>query len=186
MKYLITGLGNIGHDYHDTRHNIGFKIIDALAKQLNVDFETGRHSYILKTRYKGRTLILQKPTTYVNLSGKAVKYWADKEKVKLENVLIVTDDLALPYGKVRIKAKGSEGGHNGLKSINESLNTSSFPRLRFGIGSNFSKGKQVDHVLGKWTSEEIETIEDHIRKANEAILSFISIGINKTMNTFNQ
>ena len=186
MKFLITGLGNIGSEYHDTRHNIGFKVIDALAKHLNADFEPGRHSYISKTRYKGRTLILQKPTTYVNLSGKAVKYWTDKEKVNTENILIITDDLALPFGKIRLKSKGSEGGHNGLKSINETLNTSSFPRLRFGIGNNFSKGKQVDYVLGKWGSEELETIEDHIRNANEAILSFVSIGISKTMNTFNK
>ena len=186
MKYLITGLGNIGNEYLDTRHNIGFKIIDALADHLNADFETGRHSYISKTRYKGRTIILQKPTTYVNLSGKAVKYWVDKEKISTENILIITDDIALPFGKVRLKAKGSEGGHNGLKSINESLNASSYPRLRFGIGDNFSKGKQVDHVLGKWGSEELLTIEDLIKNANEAILSFVSIGISKTMNTFNK
>ena len=186
MKYLITGLGNIGNEYHNTRHNIGFKIIDALAEHLNADFETGRHSYLLKTRFKGRTLILQKPTTYVNLSGKAVKYWMDKEKVKLENILIVTDDLALPYGKIRLKAKGSEGGHNGLKSINDCLSTSSYSRLRFGIGSDFSKGKQVDFVLGKWSPDEIMSIDEYITNAKEAILSFVSIGINKTMNTFNQ
>ena len=186
MKYLITGLGNIGNEYIDTRHNIGFKIIDALAKHLNADFETGRHSYLLKTRYKGRILILQKPTTYVNLSGKAVKYWMDKEKVKLENILIVTDDLALPFGKIRIKAKGSEGGHNGLKSVNECINTSYYPRLRFGIGSNFSKGKQVDYVLGKWSSDELMNIDEYVANAKDAILSFISIGISKTMNSFNQ
>ena len=151
-----------------------------------MDVCPGRHSYISKTRYKGRTLILQKPTTYVNLSGKAVKYWSDKEKVNIDNILIVTDDLALPFGKVRLKGKGSEGGHNGLKSINEILNTTSFPRLRFGVGNNFPKGKQVDYVLGKWGSEELETIEDHIKNANEAILSFVSIGISKTMNIYNK
>ena len=151
MKYLIVGLGNIGPEYQNTRHNIGFKVLDAFAKASNTVFEDMRYGAVATVKLKGRTLILLKPNTYMNLSGKAVSYWMQKEKIELSNLFVVVDDLALPFGTIRLRGKGSDGGHNGLKSINQLLGTQDYTRLRFGIGNEFPKGKQVDYVLGGWT-----------------------------------
>lgn len=185
MKFLIVGLGNIGIEYENTRHNIGFSILNRLASEKNIQFEMGK--FVLKTqfKFKSRTYILLKPTTFMNLSGKAVKYWLDAEKVTLQNLLVITDDISLPLGKIRMKKKGSSGGHNGLKNIEELLNTSEYPRLRFGIGSDFNKGKQVDYVLGKFKDEEVSLLSEQIDKSIEMILSFGTIGIDQTMNRFN-
>lgn len=185
MKFLICGLGNIGSEYEDTRHNIGFLVLDALAKELNAKFETGRHAYVAEAKFKGRTLILIKPTTYMNLSGKAVKYWLDKENIPRENLLVVVDDIALETGVLRTKKSGSDGGHNGLIHITETLLTKDFARLRFGIGNDFAKGYQVNYVLGKWTRKEEEIILPKIEMAVEVIKNFTTIGIERTMNFFN-
>lgn len=185
MKFLIAGLGNIGEEYAFTRHNIGFDIIDLLAEKLDVKFTQGRYAYIAEAKYKGRTLILIKPTTYMNLSGKALKYWKDDYSIPMDKIMVVTDDLSLELGKLRIRGKGSDGGHNGLKNINFELNTMVYPRLRFGIGDNFAKGKQVDYVLGKWNSNELILMDETKQKAVDAILSFVAIGIEKTMNQYN-
>lgn len=185
MKYLIFGLGNIGAEYENTRHNIGFLTLDALAKASNVSFSTQRYGDVAEIKHKGRKLILVKPSTYMNLSGKCVKYWMDKEKVNQVNIMIVTDDLALPFGKLRMKKKGSDGGHNGLKSIIEHLGNNSFPRLRFGIGDEFAKGKQVNYVLGEWNDQEKQTLNERIDLACQMILSYASIGIEQTMSSFN-
>lgn len=184
-KYLIVGLGNIGDKYQNTRHNIGFKILDALAKERNTDFETEKLGDVTSFRFKGRNFILLKPNTFMNLSGKAVKYWMQKEKIVIENLLIITDDLNIDFGAIRIKAKGSDGGHNGLKDIQEKLNTTKYPRFRFGVGNNYSKGRQVDYVLGEWTAEEESELIERIPKSIEAILSFGTQGLANTMNTFN-
>lgn len=183
MKYLIAGLGNAGDDYTGTRHNIGFDVVDLLASK--VPFTLDRHAFVSSLKFKGRTLCVIKPTTYMNLSGKAVKYWLDKEKIPLENLLVITDDLALPFGKIRIKKNGSDGGHNGLKSIIETLGTAEFPRMRFGIGNNFVKGYQSDYVLGKWSPDEKKLLPENIQKAAEAVKSFVTVGIERTMNTYN-
>ncbi len=185
MKYLIAGLGNIGDEYTNTRHNIGFMILDAWAQASNVFFSQDRHAFVAEIKTRGRTFILIKPTTYMNLSGKAVHYWLQKENIPLERLLVVTDDLALPFGKIRIRMKGSDGGHNGLKSINELLQSTEYSRLRFGIGSEFSKGHQVDYVLGKWDAEEQKNLTTRIEKVIESILSFGTIGVEKTMTNFN-
>ncbi len=185
MKYLVVGLGNIGAEYHNTRHNIGFTILDALASASSIFFDTQRYASVCTLKHKGRTLILAKPTTYMNLSGKAVQYWMQAEKIPLENVLILTDDLSLDFGKIRIRGKGSDGGHNGLKHINQTLNTNEYTRLRFGIGNQFSNGKQVDYVLGQWTSEEERFLPERIDLCCEAIKSFCSVGLQHTMNNFN-
>lgn len=185
MKYLITGLGNIGSEYENTRHNIGFKILDTLAGVSNISFKEERYGSVAKYKFKGRTLILLKPNTYVNLSGKAVNYWLQKEKIQLSNLLILVDDLALPFGTIKIKPKGGDAGHNGLKSIQESLNTSNYPRLRFGIGNNFLKGQQVDYVLGKWTIDEQKHLDKLIDVSIKAIQSFSTVGLQRTMNAFN-
>lgn len=185
MKYLICGLGNIGDEYANTRHNIGFLVLDALAKELNAKFEIGRHAYIAETKYKGRTLILIKPTTYMNLSGKAIKFWLDKEKIEKENLLVIVDDIALDTGVLRMKKTGSDGGHNGLIHITETLLTKDFTRLRFGIGNDFAKGYQVDYVLGKWTRKEEEIISPKIEMAVEVVKNFTTIGVERTMNFFN-
>ncbi|MDG1731130.1 MAG: aminoacyl-tRNA hydrolase [Algibacter sp.] len=184
-KYLIVGLGNIGEKYENTRHNIGFKILDAFAKQENLTFETQKLGDITTYKLKGRTFILLKPNTYMNLSGKAVLYWLTKEKIPLENLLVVTDDLNLPFGSIRLKTKGSDGGHNGLKDIQDKLNTVKYNRFRFGISDAFSKGRQVDYVLGEWTDEETEQLKERFEKSTEIIKSFALAGINNTMNTFN-
>lgn len=184
-KFLIAGLGNIGPAYKNTRHNIGFKILDALAKQADLPWETVKLGDITTHKKKGRTLILLKPSTFMNLSGKAVKYWMEKENIPLENLLVVTDDLNLPFGTFRIKGKGSSGGHNGLKDIQEMLATGKYPRFRFGISDTFSKGKQTDYVLGEWTPQEESHLITQIPKSIEAIESFALAGLDNTMNTFN-
>lgn len=185
VKYLIVGLGNIGAEYAETRHNIGFKVLDALAASDTV-FTPSRYGAVAKLKHKGRTLVLLKPSTYMNLSGKAVAYWMNQEKIPLENVMIVTDDLALPFGTIRIRAKGSDGGHNGLKSINASLGTTEYARLRFGIGSDFHKGAQVDYVLSEWVDEEKAIMPEKLAAAGEAIKSFSTIGLERTMNFHNK
>jgi PTH1 family peptidyl-tRNA hydrolase len=184
-KFLIVGLGNIGDKYQNTRHNIGFIILDELAKNKELTFENERLGAISKFRLKGRTFILLKPSTYMNLSGKAVKYWLTKENIPLENLLIICDDLNLPFGSIRVKAKGSDGGHNGLKDINTILQTQKYARFRFGVGATFSKGKQCDFVLGNWSSEELKLLPKRLTKATELIISFGLAGLNNTMNAFN-
>mgnify|MGYP005989154867 CR=1 FL=1 len=184
-KYLIVGLGNIGAKYDNTRHNIGFKILDALAKEQEVSFETEKLGDITSFRFKGRTFILLKPSTYMNLSGKAVKYWMEKEKISIDNILIITDDLNIDFGTIRLKGKGSDGGHNGLKDIQEKLNTSKYPRFRFGVGSNYSKGRQVDFVLSEWSKEENSLLIERIPISCKLITSFGTAGMANTMNTFN-
>jgi PTH1 family peptidyl-tRNA hydrolase len=184
-KFLIVGLGNIGDTYKNTRHNIGFQILDALAKDQEVKFETEKLGDITRFRHKGRTFILLKPSTYMNLSGKAVLYWMTQEKIQLENVFVVTDDVHLDFGSVRIKTKGSAGGHNGLKDIQEKLNTQQYTRFRFGVGGNYAKGRQADFVLGSWTKEEESQLIEKIPLATKAIVSFGTDGINNTMNSYN-
>jgi len=183
VKYLIAGLGNAGDDYTGSRHNIGFDVADMLAGE--IPFTLDRHAFVASVKFKGRMLCIIKPTTYMNLSGKAVKYWLDKEKIPLENLMVIADDLALPFGKIRIKKNGSDGGHNGLKSIFETLGTAEFIRMRFGIGSNFPKGYQSDYVLGKWNTEEKKLLPEKIQVAAEAVKSFVTAGIERTMNTYN-
>jgi PTH1 family peptidyl-tRNA hydrolase len=185
MKFLIIGLGNIGKEYEHTRHNIGFDVMDELCKELKGTFELGRLAMYAKLTYKGKQLHVIKPTTYVNLSGKAVKYWMNELKIPLENIFVVLDDLALPFGTLRVRGKGSDAGHNGLKSMQEELMTSEYPRLRFGIGNNFSAGSQVDYVLGKWSGEEEKILPERIGLSVEIIKSFCTIGLNNTMNSFN-
>ncbi len=185
MKYLIVGLGNIGEKYNNTRHNIGFKVIDNLADNNIEAFKQERYANIAIQKFKGRSLILCKPTTYMNLSGKAVNYWLQKEKVPMENLLIVVDDIALPFGTIRIKKKGSDAGHNGLIDIIDTLGHNKFNRMRFGIGNNFSRGNQSDYVLGEWSNEELKQLPERIDKMSEAVKSFVSIGIERTMNFFN-
>ncbi len=185
MKYLIAGLGNPGAKYDNTRHNIGFKVLDALAKASNICFEPDRLADKSVLKHKGRTLVLIKPQTFMNLSGKAINYWLQKEKIPVENLLVVTDDIALPFGKLRLKPKGSDGGHNGLKDIQAVLNTTKYAKLRFGVGSEFNKGKQVNYVLGQWSELEQETIDERVKLATEVITSFASIGVDRTMNQYN-
>ena len=185
MMYLIVGLGNPGDQYKNTRHNIGFTILDALANASNICFEPDRLADKAVLKFKGRTLVLIKPTTFMNLSGKAINYWIQKEKIPHENILIVTDDIALPFGKIRIKAKGSDGGHNGLKDIQLVLNSSNYARLRFGVGSEFNPGSQVNYVLGEWSSEEQVVLKERAETIANAIKSFATIGLDRTMNEFN-
>jgi len=185
MKYLIIGLGNIGAEYELTRHNIGFLILDRLADKQNVKFEQGRHSFFTEVKYKGRTLILVKPTTYMNLSGKAVNYWLQELKISAENLLVITDDLALPYGKLRLKGKGSAGGHNGLKNIEEVIGGQNYARLRFGVGDDYNKGKQIDYVLSPFNKKEMEEIVLNIDQAIDATYAFTTIGLARAMNEFN-
>ena len=184
-KFLIVGLGNIGEDYTETRHNIGFKIVEHLAQENSVRFSSGRYADVAELKYKGKQLILIKPTTYMNLSGKAVNYWLQTEKIEVENMLVLVDELALPFGKIRIGPKGSDGGHNGLKNIQEILNTPVYPRLRFGISNQFNKGSQVSYVLGKWNEEELKTLSDRIKIASDACKAFAFIGLQRCMNEFN-
>ena len=186
VKYLIVGLGNIGPDYEGTRHNIGFTVIEAMAAEKELTFESKRYGDVLKMKFKGRTFVLVKPSTYMNLSGKAVNYWLQQEKIPQENLMVITDDLALPFGKIRIRAKGGDGGHNGLNNIIETLGTSEFVRLRFGIGNEFSKGHQSDYVLSKWNEEEQELLPKRLKICVGAIKSFATIGIGRTMTEFNK
>ncbi|WP_435135253.1 aminoacyl-tRNA hydrolase [Formosa sp. A9] len=184
-KFLIVGLGNIGEKYENTRHNIGFKILDQLAKQENLTFETEKLGDITTYKFKGRTFILLKPNTYMNLSGKAVQYWLTKEKIPLEHLLVITDDLNLPFGSIRLKTKGSDGGHNGLKDIQDKLQTTAYNRFRFGISNSFSKGKQIDYVLGEWSTEENLIMEERLNQSVALIKSFGTAGVSRTMNAFN-
>jgi peptidyl-tRNA hydrolase, PTH1 family len=185
MKYLIAGLGNIGAEYANTRHNIGFTVLDALARDAGISFSTDRYAAKASLRHKGKTLILVKPSTYMNLSGKAVRYWLEKENIPLENLLVIVDDIALPLGQLRMKTKGGDGGHNGLTSIIEILGTEEFTRLRFGIGGDFPKGYQVDYVLGEWTADEEKIFVPRIPAAFDIIKSFVTIGPEKTMTNYN-
>ncbi|MCS5662891.1 MAG: aminoacyl-tRNA hydrolase [Flavobacteriales bacterium] len=184
-KFLIIGLGNIGAEYANTRHNVGFKILDALAGASNISFEPNRYADTAKLKIKGRSITLVKPTTYMNLSGKAVNYYLQTEKIDPENILIITDDLALPFGTLRMRTKGSDGGHNGLKHIIQTLNSSQFTRIRFGVGNEFSKGNQVDYVLGEWSSEEEEQLKERIETSIEMVKSFVAIGASQTMTQYN-
>ena len=184
-KYLIAGLGNIGEEYAHTRHNIGFDILDHLAAEEGFGFEAARLGAIGTFRVKGRSLICLKPSTYMNRSGKAVKYWLEKEKIPLQHLLVVTDDLNLPFGTLRLKTKGSDGGHNGLKDIQQVLGTTAYARFRFGIGSDYSRGQQVDYVLGKWEAEQAEKLDERLERSTELIRSFALAGPGITMNTFN-
>lgn len=184
-KYLIVGLGNIGEKYQNTRHNIGFKILDFMAEKENLQFETQKLGDVTTYKFKGRQFILLKPSTYMNLSGKSIVYWLTKEKIPLENLLVITDDINLPYGAIRLKAKGSDGGHNGLKDVQDKLHTISYNRFRFGISDEFSKGRQVDYVLSEWTDEENKLLPERFEKSVELIKSFGTAGISITMNTFN-
>lgn len=186
MKYLIVGLGNIGDEYADTRHNIGFIVADALAAEGNAVFKTDRYAAMTKLSVKGRTLVVIKPSTYMNLSGKAIRYWMQKEDIPRENLLVIVDDLALPLGAFRLRTKGSDGGHNGLISIIEHLESTEFSRIWFGIGNNFAKGRQVDYVLGRWDADETKILIPRIKEAVEMIKSFVLIGPERTMNFFNK
>lgn len=185
MKYLIVGLGNVGAEYSNTRHNIGFKVVDALAAESNGVFTTERYADVCQIKHKGRTLVLIKPSTYMNLSGNAVRYWMQKEKIEIENVFVIVDDIAIPFGTIRIRKQGSDGGHNGLKHINEILGSQNYARLRFGIDGNFPKGFQIDYVLGKWSPEEADKLPELCAQAGKAILGFSTIGIDRTMNEYN-
>jgi PTH1 family peptidyl-tRNA hydrolase len=186
MKYLIVGLGNIGEEYKNTRHNIGFSILDALAGASNIVFDMNRrYGSIAEYKYKGRNLILLKPSTYMNLSGNAVRYWMQKEKIPLENLLILVDDVALPFGTIRTRGKGGDAGHNGLKHINQIIGTTAYARVRFGIGNEFHHGQQIDYVLGEWNDEELKVLPSRIEKVIELIHSFVTIGLERTMNQYN-
>lgn len=184
-KFLIVGLGNIGEKYVSTRHNIGFQILDYIAVNEDLPFETQKLGDVATLKIKGRYLILLKPSTYMNLSGKAIKYWLDKEKIPLENLLVITDDLNLPFGTLRLKTKGSDGGHNGLKNTQDTLQTTNYNRLRFGISDSFGQGKQIDYVLGEWSDEERSKLEERLKTASELVKSFALAGVNITMNQFN-
>jgi PTH1 family peptidyl-tRNA hydrolase len=186
MKYLIVGLGNPGAEYEDTRHNIGFKVLDQLAQERDSAFKLQQNGWVTTIKHKGRTLFLLKPNTYMNRSGKAVAYYMQQENISVENTMVVLDDIALDFGVMRIRANGSDGGHNGLKSIDSVLGHQKYPRLRMGIGNDFHPGQQADYVLGKWNSEEKKGLNEFIGKGAEAVLSFTSIGIQHTMNLFNK
>lgn len=185
MKYLIVGLGNIGSEYTNTRHNIGFKILDALAEASNIFFEHKRHGYVCEYKFKSRTYILLKPTTYMNLSGKAVNYWLQKEKINIDHMLVLVDDLALPFGHLRIRTRGGDGGHNGLKHINQILGHQNYSRLRFGISSYFESGRQVDYVLSPFSPEEELLLPERMNIIKKLIESFGTIGPERTMNFYN-
>ncbi len=186
MKYLIVGLGNIGVEYRNTRHNIGFDIVDKLAELENISFELERYGAIASFRHKSRGYILLKPSTYMNLSGKAVSYWLKKEKIPLKNLLVIVDDLALPFGKLRLKTKGSDAGHNGLRNIQETLGTTNYARLRFGLGDNYRRGQQVNFVLSQWDTNEENELDPLKENACEIIKSYGVLGPERTMNFFNK
>ncbi len=185
MKYLIAGLGNPGAEYADTRHNIGFKVVETLADTAGVSFSSDHLGSIAEFRYKSRIFVLLKPHTYMNLSGKAVRYWLQKKSIPLEHLLVVTDDLNLPFGKIRLRPAGSDGGHNGLQNIIDIMGTNQFARLRIGIGAGFSKGRQVDHVLGEWSQEERESVPELVKNCADAVRAFGTIGIQMAMNQYN-
>lgn len=192
-KFLIAGLGNIGEEYAFTRHNVGFLVADVLASSLQKEegknqhlFRNDRLAMVHETKFKGKTIVIIKPTTYMNLSGKAINYWLQAEKIPVENLLVITDDLALPFGTLRLRKKGSDGGHNGLSDIISTLQSQDFARLRFGIGSEFSKGKQVDYVLGQWDEDEQKTLKERIDTSVQIAKSFVAIGVERTMTDFNK
>ena len=185
MKYLIAGLGNIGQEYENTRHNVGFMILDALASASNIVFKDKRYGFVSELKYKSRSIILLKPSTFMNLSGKAVNYWLQKEKIPLENLLVLVDDIALKFGQLRLRQKGSPGGHNGLTNICDMLGTHDYARLRFGIGDNFPKGYQVDYVLSEWSADEKKLLPEKLETCSEIVKSFCTIGIERTMNFYN-
>lgn len=185
MKYLVVGLGNPGEKYENTRHNIGFKVVEALAKELDVKFVSSKLADVAEAKFKSRVLVIIKPTTFMNLSGKAVNYYLQKEKIPLENLIVILDDLALPFGKLRMKLKGSSGGHNGLKDIEAMIHSANYTRLRFGVGNNFYKGHQVDYVLGEWSNEEEKTMSERIDVAKEFIKSYVVVGGEMTMTHWN-
>lgn len=184
MKYLIVGLGNIGNEYQNTRHNIGFKVLDAFVEASNTSFSTQRYGDIAQVRVKNKILVLLKPSTYMNLSGEAVRYWMNKENIPLENILVVVDDIALPFGSIRIKGKGSDGGHNGLKNIANLLGTQNYARIRFGLGNDFPKGAQIDYVLGNFTEEQTKAMPDRLKVAIDAIKAFCLSGLTYAMNNY--
>jgi PTH1 family peptidyl-tRNA hydrolase len=186
MKYLIVGLGNIGAEYAETRHNIGFMVVDALAAAAGVDFATDHYGDVAAMSIKGRRVILLKPSTYMNLSGKAVNYWLQREKIDPADMLVVVDDIALPLGVIRMRAKGSDGGHNGLTDIILTLDSDTFPRMRIGVGGDFPRGMQVDHVLGRWTADERNVLEERIPIACDAVKAFATVGLERAMNTYNK
>jgi len=186
MKFLIVGLGNIGMEYDATRHNIGFEVADTFVLKNGGNYTLDRHAHVSEVKWKGKTFIVIKPTTYMNLSGKAVKYWMDKEKIPLENVLVIVDEIALPLGTIRIRASGSNAGHNGLKNIELLLMTDKYPRLRFGVGNDFPKGRQVEYVLGKWKPSEVPIVKDMLLKCVDAIECYATQGIGKAMTEFNK
>lgn len=185
MKFLIVGLGNIGSEYQGTRHNIGFTILDAFAQASNVVFKSQRYGAVAELRLKNQRLLLLKPSTYMNLSGEAVRYWLQKEKIELDHLLVVVDDLALPFGTIRLRGKGADGGHNGLKNINALLGSQNYARLRFGIGSDFPEGAQIDYVLGPLTAEEQQQLPERVNKAVDAIKAFCLSGLSFAMTHFN-
>ena len=185
MKYLIVGLGNIGTEYQHTRHNIGFDVVDKLTNELNGEYKTEKLAAISYLKYKSRSLVVIKPSTYMNLSGKAVNYWMQKEKISINNILVITDDISLPFGKIRMKGKGSDGGHNGLKDIQLVLNSSKYTRLRFGVGNDFYPGRQSEYVLGEWLERERINLSERIDFSLEFIKGFVSIGLQLTMTNFN-
>ncbi|MBF0597598.1 aminoacyl-tRNA hydrolase [Faecalibacter rhinopitheci] len=185
QKFLIIGLGNIGDKYEHTRHNIGFKIVDRVAEKVNVNFGSSNFGQIAQFKFKGRPVTLLKPNTYMNLSGDAVKFWLKKENISPENIFVITDDLNLPFGSIRIRSKGSDGGHNGLKDIQNKIQTQAYPRLRFGVGNEFLKGQQADYVLGGWTAEEEQLLNERLNHCADAALSFVFAGLNNTMNQYN-
>ena len=185
MKYLIAGLGNIGDEYRDTRHNAGFQVVDHLATKLGASWKSVSYGHIAEGKHKGRTLILLKPNTYMNLSGKAVHYWLQKEKIQPENLLVIVDEIQLDFGIIRLRGKGSDGGHNGLKDVQAHLQSTDYARLRVGVGKDFGPGGQVRYVLGNWSTEELKTLPDVLESASQAILSFSSIGLTRTMDVVN-
>lgn len=185
MKYLIVGLGNVGAEYEGTRHNIGFEVVDALAHELKSKFELNRHAFVAHARYAGKPLVILKPTTFMNLSGKALKYWMEQEKIGLNNVIVVLDDLALPFNKLRMRKKGGDGNHNGLSDIIRVLGRNDFTRIRYGIGNDFARGYQSDYVLGNFSRDERKELQDGINIGVEMIKSFIKNGVNQAMNKYN-
>ena len=186
MKYLVAGLGNIGDEYKNTRHNIGFTILDAWAHASNISFTDKRYGFVTTAKHRGRSYVLLKPSTYMNLSGNAINYWLKKEKIPLQNLIVVVDDIALPPGSIRIRPKGGDGGHNGLEHINRILGSSAYARMRFGVGDKFARGQQVDHVLGKWSPEELTSLQERIKLAIEMLKSFGFIGLELTMTQYNK
>ena len=185
VKFLVVGLGNVGNEYAHTRHNIGFDVVMAFVQKHGASLRQDRLAFVAEVKWKGKIFICVCPTTYMNLSGKAVKYWMDKEKIDLQNMLVVVDDVALPLAKIRIRAGGSDGGHNGLKSLQESLGSTQYPKLRFGIGNHYPKGMQADFVLGKWAKEEEPVVKKKIETCIEVIETFATAGISTAMNTYN-